>query len=319
MGQQAFQMQQETQQAALQQHYLQALMQNQNLLQAQAMLQAQAQLKAQQAAAAQQAQISAYGQNRVSSPPSQPQVTDYILSGGSQRQNSMGQNAVNMTPRQMGDMGPPAAPSTGHRRKESLASRHRPTNSIIGSFGGFVEDEPDKVFGHNRAGSRAGALGDFRFGSSGNNNAGGGQSLDLASAQTQLQLLSQFRQTQIGAGGHSKMASFSLPNMLPNLMIASTIAPVNQSIVQQQQAFQLQLQQQQGPGPQRKSLFAPYLPQGALPPLLAAGKLVVGTLRINMKNRSDAYVATDVLDADIYIVSLVVQGSPFSMHRLTEC
>lgn len=52
---------------------------------------------------------------------------------------------------------------------------------------------------------------------------------------------------------------------------------------------------------QRKSLFAPYLPHASLPPLLTAGKLVVGTLRINKRNRSDAYVSNDVLDADIYI------------------
>jgi len=51
----------------------------------------------------------------------------------------------------------------------------------------------------------------------------------------------------------------------------------------------------------RKSLFAPYLPQASIPPLLAAGKLVIGTLRVNKRNRSDAYVATDVLDSDIYI------------------
>ena len=64
---------------------------------------------------------------------------------------------------------------------------------------------------------------------------------------------------------------------------------------------QMQLQQQQTQGPQRKSLFAPYLPQASLPPLLAAGKLVVGILRVNKRNRSDAYVATEVLDSDIYI------------------
>lgn len=51
----------------------------------------------------------------------------------------------------------------------------------------------------------------------------------------------------------------------------------------------------------RKTLFAPYLPQASIPPLLAAGKLVIGTLRVNKRNRSDAYVATDVLDSDIYI------------------
>lgn len=53
---------------------------------------------------------------------------------------------------------------------------------------------------------------------------------------------------------------------------------------------------------QRKSLFAPYLPQASLPALLAEGRLVSGVLRVNKKNRSDAYVSTDgLLDADIFI------------------
>lgn len=52
----------------------------------------------------------------------------------------------------------------------------------------------------------------------------------------------------------------------------------------------------------RKSLFAPYLPQSSLPELISEGKLVTGTLRVNKKNRSDAYVSTDgLLDADIFI------------------
>ncbi|CAK7903275.1 virulence protein Ssd1p [[Candida] anglica] len=52
----------------------------------------------------------------------------------------------------------------------------------------------------------------------------------------------------------------------------------------------------------RKSLFAPYLPQSPLPDLIAEGRLVTGTLRVNKKNRSDAYVSTDgLLDADIFI------------------
>ena len=53
---------------------------------------------------------------------------------------------------------------------------------------------------------------------------------------------------------------------------------------------------------QRKSLFAPYLPQANIPQLIEEGKLVVGILRVNKKNRSDAWVSTDgVLDSDIYI------------------
>ncbi|KAL4872757.1 hypothetical protein BDV12DRAFT_125927 [Aspergillus spectabilis] len=62
-------------------------------------------------------------------------------------------------------------------------------------------------------------------------------------------------------------------------------------------AQQTQQQQQQ----QRKTLFTPYLPQANLPALLSNGQLVAGILRVNKKNRSDAYVTTTDLDADIFI------------------
>lgn len=61
---------------------------------------------------------------------------------------------------------------------------------------------------------------------------------------------------------------------------------------------QLSAQQQQQ---QRKTLFTPYLPQASLPALLSDGQLVAGILRVNKKNRSDAYVTTTDLDADIFI------------------
>lgn len=63
---------------------------------------------------------------------------------------------------------------------------------------------------------------------------------------------------------------------------------------------QLSAQQQQQ---QRKTLFTPYLPQATLPALLNDGQLVSGILRVNKKNRSDAYVSTQdgLLDADIFI------------------
>lgn len=63
---------------------------------------------------------------------------------------------------------------------------------------------------------------------------------------------------------------------------------------------QLSAQQQQQ---QRKTLFTPYLPQATLPALLGDGQLVSGILRVNKKNRSDAYVSTQdgLLDADIFI------------------
>ena len=72
---------------------------------------------------------------------------------------------------------------------------------------------------------------------------------------------------------------------------ASQHAPPQLSAQQQQQA-----QQQQ-----RKTLFTPYLPQANLPALLSNGQLVAGILRVNKKNRSDAYVTTTDLDADIFI------------------
>lgn len=67
-----------------------------------------------------------------------------------------------------------------------------------------------------------------------------------------------------------------------------------------QHAPQLSQQPQQQ---QRKTLFTPYLPQATLPALLGEGQLVSGVLRVNKKNRSDAYVSTQdgLLDADIFI------------------
>ncbi|KAK3359230.1 hypothetical protein B0T25DRAFT_532316 [Lasiosphaeria hispida] len=64
-----------------------------------------------------------------------------------------------------------------------------------------------------------------------------------------------------------------------------------------------QLAQQQPQQQQRKTLFTPYLPQATLPALLGDGQLVSGILRVNKKNRSDAYVSTQdgLLDADIFI------------------
>ena len=69
-----------------------------------------------------------------------------------------------------------------------------------------------------------------------------------------------------------------------------------------QHAPQLAGQQQQQQQ-QRKTLFTPYLPQATLPALLGDGQLVSGILRVNKKNRSDAYVSTHdgLLDADIFI------------------
>ena len=210
----------------------------------------------------------------------------------------------------------------GHGRRHSVnvvnksASQPGPgTASYDGFDDGFVGPA---LGGHSRQASRADSswrISEFEYqfytefsfnlissdGGVGSIQSDGVFAADLAQAQAQLQSLQQFR---AAAGGHhQKMASFSFPNMLPNMMAANMmglgLGGIN-LLHQQHQQFQTQLQQQANQ-PQRKSLFAPYLPQASLPPLLAAGKLVVGILRVNKRNRSDAYVATEVLDADIYI------------------
>ena len=96
---------------------------------------------------------------------------------------------------------------------------------------------------------------------------------DLAQAQAQLTQLTQFR----ASAGHARVPSFG---------VSQLTTPGGPGGANQQQ---------------RKSLFAPYLPAASIPPLLQTGKLVIGTLRVNKRNRSDAYVATDVLDADVFI------------------
>lgn len=91
--------------------------------------------------------------------------------------------------------------------------------------------------------------------------------------------------------GHRSRGSYN--SSVSSIQAFGLMPPHNQYQVGNQQQ-----QQQQ----QRKSLFAPYLPQGNLPSLLAEGRLVSGILRVNKKNRSDAYVSTDgLLDADIFI------------------
>jgi len=190
----------------------------------------------------------------------------------------------------------------GHGRRHSVNVVNKGPGASIGGFNEGFDDgfsAPSNFNGHSRQVSRADNSWRINGGVGGiQNNA---FTSDLAQAQAQLQSLQQFR---AAAGGHHhKMASFSFPNMLPNMMAANMmgmgLGGIN-LLQQQQQQFQSQLQQQSNQ-PQRKSLFAPYLPQASLPPLLAAGKLVVGILRVNKRNRSDAYVATEVLDADIYI------------------
>lgn len=59
--------------------------------------------------------------------------------------------------------------------------------------------------------------------------------------------------------------------------------------------------QGQGQGHQRKPLFASHLPFSSVVPHLKSNVLVSGLLRVNKRNRSDAYVFCEDINADIYI------------------
>ena len=125
----------------------------------------------------------------------------------------------------------------------------------------------------------------------------------------------------------SSMGAFQFPNQpqlvqlpqgqvmiqQPQIFPGQQLNPLQLNQLQALQAAQLNGQQfnlnanQQGQSPasnqqqQRKTLFTPYLPQASLPALLSDGQLVSGILRVNKKNRSDAYVTSTDLDADIFI------------------
>jgi protein SSD1 len=167
----------------------------------------------------------------------------------------------------------------------------------LGMFGmGGLTDLADG-FGGQGGGGGGGRGGHARTGSNNwriNGPApGAGQVTDLASAQAQLATLHQFRAQSGAPGGtHGRTPSFS-GGFNP--------AMGGQGAYPGQFGYQQGQQQQGGGANQRKALFGSYLPQASLPPLLAAGKLVVGMLRVNKRNRSDAYVATEVLDSDIFI------------------
>ena len=99
----------------------------------------------------------------------------------------------------------------------------------------------------------------------------------------------------------------------PQMFAGQQINPLQLNQLQALQAAQLSGQQfnMQGIQPSqpqlsaqqqaRKTLFTPYLPQANLPALLNNDQLVAGILRVNKKNRSDAYVTASDLDADIFI------------------
>lgn len=126
-----------------------------------------------------------------------------------------------------------------------------------------------------------GSLGNFQY---------AGQPQLMQSPQAQLLLQQQMFGQPLNAMQIAHLQALQAGQMGVNPMglAGSAHAPQGQMGMQQQQQ-------------QRKTLFTPYLPQATLPALLGDGQLVAGILRVNKKNRSDAYVTTTDLDADIFI------------------
>lgn len=163
-----------------------------------------------------------------------------------------------------------------------------------GEFGGWGESSlgqsQGRGMGHHRKQSGSvSSLGGWTWTPNGSNTA------NLAEAQSHLQQLATYR----ASAGHTRVPSFGMSQIGASgqggpgqLAMAGYGGGIPQPGMHGGGGNNNQM---------RKSLFAPYLPQASIPPLLAAGKLVIGTLRVNKRNRSDAYVATDVLDSDIYI------------------
>lgn len=202
---------------------------------------------------------------------------------------------------------PPRGPTANQQQQQQQAS---PMYNFGQQQGRFVEDEGGfyGATNNNDSPSTGRTLGHQRRTSGSMSSLGGWQqtlhqagSANLAEASAHLQALGAYR----ASAGHGRVPSFGM----------SAIGPGGQG-----GPGQLAMagygggipQPGMGGGPNggggggnqnqmRKTLFAPYLPQASIPPLLAAGQLVVGTLRVNKRNRSDAYVASDALDADIYI------------------
>ncbi|KAF2035030.1 RNB-domain-containing protein [Setomelanomma holmii] len=132
-------------------------------------------------------------------------------------------------------------------------------------------------------GQSVGNLGNFQY--------PGGQPQLMQNPQAQLM----FQQQMLGAQGLNPMQIAHLQALQAAQMGGGGMGGLGASQHAQPQ-MGMQNQQQQ-----RKTLFTPYLPQATLPALLGDGQLVAGILRVNKKNRSDAYVTTTDLDADIFI------------------
>ncbi|ERF76146.1 hypothetical protein EPUS_01480 [Endocarpon pusillum Z07020] len=174
--------------------------------------------------------------------------------------------------------------------RQQTAGQGQPQDQQQQTIGGFNQPQNvnANVFqpGHRARGSMnqsMGSVGSFQY-------AAQPQLLQLPQGQVMM------AQPQMFAGQQLNPLQIAQLQAMQNAQLGGQGVGLQAS---QHAQPQLTLQQQQQQ--QRKTLFTPYLPQATLPALLNDGQLVAGILRVNKKNRSDAYVTTSDLDADIFI------------------
>ncbi|KAM3519573.1 hypothetical protein MY4038_009751 [Beauveria bassiana] len=205
----------------------------------------------------------------------------------------------------------------GHGRSQSMAVNGRGAAARSNfSLGGDADFQQRRGGGHNRSGSRS-FEGNWRTQGQNQEQGGAGQPQGFQPGHRSRGSMNQ-SVSSIGAFQYNP-GNLQLPGqMIMPQMYGQNLNSVQLSQLQALQAAQMgggqqfqglqgqqggQLGGQQQQQQQRKTLFTPYLPQASLPALLGDGQLVSGILRVNKKNRSDAYVTTQdgLLDADIFI------------------
>ncbi|QPG96799.1 hypothetical protein C2857_005289 [Epichloe festucae Fl1] len=209
----------------------------------------------------------------------------------------------------------------GHGRSQSMAVNSRGGSGLRSSaFNTGGDNESRRGGGHARTGSRN-FEGNWRNQAQGQDspgNAGQAPSFQPGhrSRGSMNQSVSSIGAFQYNPNQQPQLMQLPGQMMMPQ-MYGQQLNPIQLSQLQALQAAQMNGQQFQGlqasqhagqmggqqQQQQRKTLFTPYLPQASLPALLGDGQLVSGILRVNKKNRSDAYVTTQdgLLDADIFI------------------
>ncbi|CAM1508223.1 Fc.00g050710.m01.CDS01 [Cosmosporella sp. VM-42] len=209
----------------------------------------------------------------------------------------------------------------GHGRSQSMAVNGRGGRGGSMSFNADNNDFQRRGSGHTRTGSRN-FEGNWRNqGQTQDQPGNAGQNQGFQPGHRPRGSMNQ-SVSNIGAFQYNpnQPQVMQLPNqmMMPQ-MYGQQLNPMQLNQLQALQAAQMNggqpfmgLQSSQHAGgqlggqqqqQQRKTLFTPYLPQASLPALIGDGQLVSGILRVNKKNRSDAYVTTPdgLLDADIFI------------------